>query len=218
MTTSISLLVVAKAPVVGQVKTRLAATVGATHAAELAAASLLDTIEVCRATFGVARCHLALAGELAAATRGDEIRRAVAGWRIRPQHGAGLAERLAHAHAAMAGPALQIGMDTPQVTRALLEEAADGLASHDAVLGPALDGGWWALGVRDPSYGAALVRVPMSTSETYEATRAALRATGLDVATCRPLRDVDDAADADAVAGEAPSSRFARAWTGVTAR
>lgn len=215
MTAGVEVLVVAKAPVPGQVKTRLAVTVGATRAAELAAASLLDTIEVCGATFGVARCHLALAGRLSEAVAGPEIAEAVVGWQVREQRGSGLAERLVNAHAALSGRVVQIGMDTPQITPALLAEMADGLATHDAVVGPARDGGWWALAVRDPWYAAALTGVPMSTGTTGEQTCAALRARGLDVGTGPMLCDVDEAADAQRVAADRPESRFAAAWSGV---
>ena len=66
-------LVVAKAPVPGQVKTRLGIEIGMTEAAEIAAASLLDTLAACRDAVGPDACHLALAGDLADAVRRDEL-------------------------------------------------------------------------------------------------------------------------------------------------
>lgn len=207
------LLVVARAPVPGEAKTRLARVVGDEVAAGLAAAALLDTLEACAATAGTADCVLALHGDLARATDGAALRDALAGWVVVPQHGDGFAERLAHAHAdAGPGAVLQVGMDTPQVTPGLLAEVCAGLSGHDAVLGPAEDGGWWVLALRDPAHAAALVGVPMSTPETYAATRAALEARGLRVGTAPTLRDVDTAADAEAVARSAPGTRFARRW------
>ncbi|TWH68719.1 hypothetical protein JD77_03717 [Micromonospora olivasterospora] len=148
------LLVLAKAPVPGRVKTRLCPPVRPAEAAEVAAAALLDTLDAARAAPDVVPV-LALAGRLAGAVRGAELRAALAGWRVLPQRGAGLAERLAHAHADAAAafpgrPVLQIGMDTPQVGPAELAAASARLATVDAVLGPAADGGWWALGLRDP--------------------------------------------------------------------
>lgn len=207
-------LVVAKAPVAGLVKTRLGATVGMNLAAEVAAAALLDTLAAARAAVGPGRCHLALAGDLTDAEAGEPIAQALAGWRVRPQGTGDLAARLARAHADLAGggPVVQVGSDTPQVTPASLAEVAAGLRADDAVLAPAADGGWWALGLRDPAEGAALVGVPMSTPQTYAATRAALLARGLSVATGRTLRDVDDEADAQVVAASAPGTRFARTW------
>jgi glycosyltransferase A (GT-A) superfamily protein (DUF2064 family) len=127
------------------------------------------------------------------------------GFDIVPQRGGPLDERLAAAFAAVRGPALLIGMDTPQVTPGLLD--VDWRAA-DAVFGPAADGGFWALGLREP--GPALLRgVPMSTPATGAIQRARLISAGLRVAALPQLRDVDAAADALAVARKAPRSRFA---------
>jgi len=211
---SARVLVVAKAPVAGRVKTRLGVTVGDVVAAELAAAALLDTLAACRAAFGVDGCLMALSGDLMDAVRGDELARALDGWQVARQRGVTFAERLANAHLDVppGGPVVQVGMDTPQVTPGLLHEVVGGLADHDAVLGPAHDGGWWALGLRRPAGAATLRDVPMSTPTTYDATRAALVRVGLAVGAATGLRDVDDAEDAGAVAAAAPDGEFARAW------
>jgi glycosyltransferase A (GT-A) superfamily protein (DUF2064 family) len=129
-----------------------------------------------------------------------------------PQRGAGLAVRLVNAFRDTALPgvaSLLIGMDTPQVTPKLLAAVADGLADADAVLGPAEDGGWWALALRDPRHAEVLRAVPMSTSDTGTRTVAALRERGLGVAYAEPLRDVDTAVDAVLVARQCRSGRFA---------
>jgi glycosyltransferase A (GT-A) superfamily protein (DUF2064 family) len=108
-------------------------------------------------------------------------------------------------------------MDTPHVTADLLLEIARALAEHDGVLGPAEDGGWWVLALREPSRAAVLRDVPMSRPTTGAATRAALVAAGLDVATTATLRDVDEVADAHEVARLAPGTRFAEVWGEVSA-
>jgi glycosyltransferase A (GT-A) superfamily protein (DUF2064 family) len=208
-------LVVAKAPVPGLAKTRLCPPATPRQAAAIAAAALLDTLDAVRATPGVTPV-LAYAGKLAGAERAGEIRAALDGWRRIRQRGATFAERLAHAHADAAALApgravLQIGMDTPQVRPPALAAALDRLAGADAVLGPAADGGWWALGLRDPGHAAALRAVPMSTADTGRATRAALTARGLRVAAAPTLSDVDVWEDALAVADAVPGSRFAAA-------
>jgi rSAM/selenodomain-associated transferase 1 len=205
-------LVVAKAPEVGRVKTRLGALIGMEAAARVAAAALLDTVAAATAAVGAEHCHLSLGGDLDRAVAAAELREALAGWTVHQQRGADLGDRLARAHARVRGPVVQIGMDTPHLTPALLLEMGEELDRHDAVLGPAEDGGWWALALREPRRAAVLRGVPMSTSTTGADTRAALAAVGLDVATAATLRDVDEVADADAVARLAPSTRFADVW------
>lgn len=215
-------LVTAKAPVPGEVKTRLGVDIGMDAAARVAAASLLDTLEACGAAYPPGRRHLALAGDLRRALLAPDLDEALAGWDVFPQEGKGFAHRLAHAHATVAtrgqGPAVQIGMDTPQVTPELLlqVEAALGLPSDpgaaDAALGPAEDGGWWVLALRDGTRAAVLRGVPMSEPTTCVETRAALTAAGQRVIDVAVLRDVDTVADADAVAALAPDGRFAAEW------
>lgn len=212
------MLVVAKAPVAGRVKTRLGADIGMDEAAAIAAAALVDTLVACRDAVGPRHCTLALDGDLAGAVRGDELTRLVAGWTVNPQHGDGFAERLVHAHLGVPagpGPVVQIGMDTPQVTPGLLLDAAAAATGHDAVLGPAEDGGWWVLALHEAGHARLLGAVEMSTGTTHDDTRRALESGGLSVGSTTALRDVDTVADADAVAATAPGSRFARAWTSV---
>ncbi|CAN5518024.1 DUF2064 domain-containing protein [soil metagenome] len=214
--TGTRMLVMAKAPVPGLAKTRLAATVGDTAAAAAAAAALLDTLNACSEAVGAESCVLALAGDPADAVAPEEIRAALTGWTVVPQRGDGFDELLAHAHHdAGDGPVLQVGMDTPQLTGTLLREVAAALASHDCVLGPADDGGWWVLGRHTADVATALLGVAMSTPTTHDDTRAALLARGVSVATAESLRDVDTSEDADHVAGLAPDTRFAHAWTAL---
>ena len=80
-------LVVAKAPVPGMVKTRLGRDVGMTVAAELASAALLDTLEACARTFGPQRCHLALTGDLVQAVGTVPIQAMLRGWSVLEQRG-----------------------------------------------------------------------------------------------------------------------------------
>lgn len=205
-------LVVAKAPEPGRTKTRLAAAVGAQRAADLSAAALLDTVKACSAAFGVERCHVSLAGSLDNAVDADRIREALAGWHVHAQTGDGFADRLIRSHRQVPGPVIQVGTDTPQVTAADLLEVAELLKGADAVLGMAVDGGWWVLALHDPKAAECLRNVPMSSPETGARTLAALEAAGLKVALAGELRDVDQAEDAELVAQTAPSTEFARQW------
>jgi uncharacterized protein len=210
-------IVLAKAPEPGRVKTRLCPPATPVEAADLAAASLLDTIDAVTGVPG-AEPVVALTGRLAGAVRRAELDAALLGCRVLPQRGDGLGERIAAAHADTAAlycgrPSLQVGMDTPQVDAALLVTCLDRLRAHgtDGVLGLAADGGWWAMGLRDPRAARLVAGVPTSRDDTGERTLRALRAGGLRVALLPELTDVDTAADALTVAEAAPGGRFAAA-------
>ncbi|AFM15478.1 hypothetical protein Mycch_0660 [Mycolicibacterium chubuense NBB4] len=214
------LLVVAKAPVPGLAKTRLAARLGADAAADIAAAALLDTLDAVAATDATARV-VAMTGDLDAARRADDLRARLSDFTVVAQRGEDFADRLANAHldavaATGAGAVVQIGMDTPQVTPQLLTGAASGLDDHDAVLGLARDGGWWVLGVRDAAAADCLRGVPMSVADTGILTLQALRHNGLRVTLTEELADVDTLDDIDAVRRVClPESRFHRATATV---
>ncbi|MEU4740947.1 DUF2064 domain-containing protein [Actinosynnema sp. NPDC023658] len=212
MTPTASLLVVAKAPVPGLAKTRLCPPATPGEAAEVAAAALLDTLDAVLATPRV-RPVVAMTGSLGDACRSAEIRAVLRHFTVLPQRGASFADRLANAHVdthrAHGLPVFQIGMDTPQVTPLLLAESVERLLAHDAVLGPAADGGWWALGLRDPAVAAALRAVPMSRPDTGARTLLALG--DRDTAVLPVLSDVDDMATARRVAADVPHTRFAAA-------
>ena len=198
---NVQLLLVAKEPVPGRVKTRLCPPCTPHQAAAIARAALNDTLETLSRVPAVRRT-LVLHGRYAPPV----------GWDVVPQRGDGLGQRLANAFADTALPgvaSLLVGMDTPQVDEALIGQALDGLA--DAVLGPAEDGGWWVLALREPRHAAVLAGVPMSTSDTGALTAAALRRRGLTVGAAPVLRDVDTAVDAWAVADAHPDGRFAAA-------
>src|SRR5699024_5994696 len=125
------LLVMAKAPHAGTVKTRLAAAIGDGPAARVAAAALLDTLEAATSAVGAGSCHLALSGDLTGAADEARLRTALAGWHVFGQRGDDFATRLVAAHAdAGPGHVVQIGMDTPQVSVADLDAVAQRLHDH----------------------------------------------------------------------------------------
>ncbi|WP_410641190.1 DUF2064 domain-containing protein [Amycolatopsis sp. lyj-346] len=224
MTARFILLVVAKAPVPGLAKTRLCPPATPAQAAQIAAAALLDTLDAVCAVPGAAPV-VAMTGDLGSATRPVEIGMALRRVTTIPQRGWDFGARLANAHADAAAvhaglPILQIGMDTPQITPEALAAAAAPIldSGHDSVLGPAADGGWWALGLADPRHAQVLVDVPMSRDDTGERTLRALTASGLRPRTAACLSDVDTMADARAVAAACPDGRFARAVAAVGGR
>jgi glycosyltransferase A (GT-A) superfamily protein (DUF2064 family)/SAM-dependent methyltransferase len=193
-----TVIVLAKEPVPGRVKTRLQSEFTAAEAAALARAALSDTLAAVAAA-SVRRRVLVLDGKPG--------RWLPAGFEVLPQRGGGLAERIAGAFedAYAAEPMLLLGMDTPQLDPALL----DVRWSSDAVLGRTVDGGYWALGLVYPDP-RALVGVPMSTGHTGTAQLERLQSLGYRVGSLPVLRDVDTPADAAAVAAEYPRLRMSR--------
>ena len=195
-----ALIVIAKAPVAGRVKTRLTPPFTPAQAAGLAAAALVDTLAAGTCARRAQRRVLVLDGE-----PGTWV---PDGFEVLPQRGDGLAERLAAAFDDVGGPAFLVGMDTPQVTPALLDAGLAALDRADAVFGAALDGGYWSIGLRRPDP-EVFRGVPMSESDTGARQRARLAELGLRTEVLPPLCDVDTAADARVVAAAAPRSRFA---------
>jgi uncharacterized protein len=200
-----ALLVIAKEPVPGRVKTRLCPPCTYDEAALLAQAALEDTLAACDAAAATRRV-LVLDGR-----PGDWV---PAGWDVIPQRGDGLAARLAAAFADAGGPAFLVGMDTPHVRPRLLRDGLAAVEAVDAAFGPADDGGYWAIGLREPDP-AVFARVPMSRVYTGAVQRARLAAHGLRTVDLPSLRDVDDIADARAAAAAAPGGRFAAALAAI---
>jgi glycosyltransferase A (GT-A) superfamily protein (DUF2064 family) len=200
------LIVIAKSPVPGVSKTRLCPPCSPDQAAAVAEACLADTLRAVAAVPST-RPVLALEG-----TPGSWL---PLGIDVVAQRGAGLDERLAAAFDDCGAPALLIGMDTPQVTPGLLAACLATLAGPGvgAVLGPAVDGGWWAIGLQSPDP-AAFLGVPMSTPHTCRAQHGRLEDLGLAVTPLPALRDVDTWEDAVSVAAP-PHTRFAAAVAAV---
>ena len=212
----VTLVVIAKAPVAGFAKTRLANAVGERAAADIAAATLLDTLDAVDATPVQARV-VALTGDLDKASSSRQIRSRLNDLSVVEQRGDDFSARLANAMvdaAAVAGsrPVLLIASDTPQVTAGLLTECAQALLQTDVVFGMARDGGWWVLGVTDPAMADCLNAIPTSRSDTGPATLEALRDKGLAVTLMAELSDVDTVDDVELVRADcAPDSRFVNA-------
>lgn len=208
-------IVLAKAPLPGRVKTRLSPPLSADQAASVAAAALDDTF---RAVLGSKRSTGTVA-----VFDGEPSPWVPAGITVIPQIEGGLDRRLPAAfgdvHALHGGAMVLIAMDTPQVTAAMVDEAIDALErpGADAVFGPADDGGYWLIGLRglrsgEGSYDALFHDVPMSTDETGAAQRERLLACGWRVHDVGPLRDIDTIADIIAVTNAEPRLRVTEAW------
>lgn len=187
------LLIFARPPEFGRVKTRLAASIG--PVAALAVYEELLALTRAAADGVAARKTLWLAP---AAPAAPAALWPGAGYAQRVQPAGDLGARMAAAFtAAFAGgapAAILIGTDCPGLRAAHLEAAFAQLATHDVVLGPAADGGYYLLGMKTfiPDF---FVDKPWSTAAVRAATLADARRLGLRVAQLPTLRDVDTADD-----------------------
>ena len=195
-----TLVIIAKECLPGRVKTRLHPAVSFEQAAELAAASLADTLAV-GSELCADRRILAFDGLVPPPGSGD--------YEIVPQVVGELDTRLAAIFDAADGPTLLLGMDTPQLVAGDIAEVFPWPDDADFVFGPAHDGGFWCLGMREPR-GELIQGVPMSRDDTGARQLDRLRAAGGSIRMLTSLTDVDTIRDAHAVADAAPETRFAR--------
>jgi len=201
-----AIVLLTKAPRPGSVKTRLCPPLSLAAAARLAEASIADTMEVIDQIEWSA-CVLAIDKPNSHWMR--------PGWfQIRQPHG-GLDVRIGDvleraAVIASGKPVLLIGMDTPHLQVDDLQATRDLLDTHDAVIGPADDGGFWALGMRVADR-RLVAGVAMSTARTGGDQLKRMRAAGLSVAVAPRYRDIDTIEDALAASLVAPTRRFAAA-------
>ena len=185
-----TICIFAKAPRAGHVKTRLAVSIGPEAAAELAAAFLWDTLAVAERAPS-ARVVVVLSGDAALLPTLEER---VAVW---PQGEGDLGARLERGlrRALSDAPrAIAIGTDSPGLGLATLVQALASLETHDAVVGPAEDGGFYLLGLNACPEGL-LADVPWSSVDTRARTLTRLRRHGMSVDLLPAWFDVDVAAD-----------------------
>jgi uncharacterized protein len=203
------MMVIAKTPVVGRVKTRLCPPLSLEQACDVAWACLLDTLDIA-ALVPASRHVLVLDGE-----PGKWIPER---FEVLAQRGDGLAERLAAAFADVNDAGVVIAMDTPQVSAEHLSAGLTALdAGADAVLGLAADGGYWMIGLRrDVDPVAVFNNVPMSTSETGQAQRSQLEALGLRTVLLPSYRDIDTMEDLHVVAAGMATGRLPLVLSGLS--
>ncbi|MEV6055838.1 TIGR04282 family arsenosugar biosynthesis glycosyltransferase [Streptomyces sp. NPDC052107] len=199
-----AVLVMAKAPRPGSVKTRLHPLLGPRGCAALQAELIRHTLDTVTAT-GL-RTYLAYThgrGDGEAST--PDVRVAAhPGVRTLVQRGQDLGQRLTaavtDAFTDGGGPLLVIGTDAPTLTRMHLAAALTALENHDVVLGPALDGGYYLIGTRRPHTELfALDAMWWSTDKVMAATLTLAAEAGLRAELLAPLRDLDTSEDAAAL-------------------
>jgi uncharacterized protein len=186
------LIIFLRAPRTGTVKTRLAATIGASAALEaykMMVEALLRRIESCP---GV---ELRYTPDAAA----DEIRLWLQlTWQSRPQGSGDLGARMDRAFvetfAAGAQRVAIIGSDCPSVDLQDIDAAWAGLSQNDLVLGPAGDGGYWLIALRQPQP-SLFQNMEWSTSSVLAETLVRAQKAGLRYSLLRQLADVDTESD-----------------------
>lgn len=192
------LIVFVKVPVEGDVKTRLANAIGPGAAVLLYRSFVRDIIEKVRQ----ARFPTFVFFSPADASR------AVADWlgtdlTYYPQEGEDLGERMLSAFRMVFPPfsrAVLIGGDCPDLPLALIEEAFARLENHDAVVGPATDGGYYLIGFSTPDFPEAPFRdIDWSTPGVFKSTMAILGSHGVGVHVLPPWSDVDEYDDLKAL-------------------
>jgi len=181
----------------GQVKTRLAKDTG-----DLVAADIHKhfTLRLGNRLANVAdyRCVFVSPDEAC-----DRMQTAITlGWLALPQRDGDLGCRMKHAFQALflkCDPAkdaqvVLIGADLPTLSAAELEQAFASLVDHDVVLGPAMDGGYYAIGLRGPwqaEYEGLFTAIGWSTEQVFEQTRQVIRNASLDLAVLGMREDID---------------------------
>ena len=186
--------VLLKAPRAGYVKTRLASEIGELHALRLYRLMAGRVLAALQATGAPTTIWYA-----PPEARPEMWRWLGQEWDLRPQASGDLGARLAAAaRAAPEGTGwLAVGGDCPDLTSELLLQAAEVLKTHEVVLGPAFDGGYYLIGGRVP-LPDLFSGIPWGTDQVLQATRERLQRDGVAWEELPALRDVDTADDARA--------------------
>jgi rSAM/selenodomain-associated transferase 1 len=195
---SAALIVFAKAPIEGYVKTRLCPPLTPDEAASLHGSLVLDLLERCQALKG---CDRILAGAPTPDHPFFGAMKTRFNIPIWDQVGDDLGARMAHAFQSAFGLPYQsviiIGTDIPGITGPLISMAFKSLQQHDIVLGPTVDGGYSLIGLRSPTP-ELFEQIPWSTDAVFSLTQEKANAQGLSVKTLPMLRDLDTVEDLQA--------------------
>ena len=191
---SARLVVFAKAPQAGKVKTRLIPALGAQGASALAQRMLTHVLQQALQS-NAGPVELCMSPPCDPAWENVAIPAAV----LRTAQGEGdLGERMARAirrvTAEVGVPVLLMGSDCPALTAAVLHEAARQLQTHDALLIPVADGGYVLIGLKSPCP-TLFSQMPWSTASVAAETLSRMAALGLSVWRGPLLHDIDEPAD-----------------------
>jgi rSAM/selenodomain-associated transferase 1 len=198
------LLAMLKAPRVGYVKTRLARDIGADAAAVIFRALVERQMAAIPVSWR-SEVHVAPADATSEMQRWLGPRHT-----YHPQSRGDLGERLISAIAGAfergASAVIVVGGDCPDLDQTCLNEAASLLRQVDVVLGPALDGGYYLIGLTRPTP-QLFMNIPWSSSQVLEATVERIKTAGLKQAMLAPKEDIDDLASLRRVFPSASETR-----------
>jgi rSAM/selenodomain-associated transferase 1 len=195
-----ALVIFAKAPIPGEVKTRLCPPLTPDEAATLHGSFVLDMLE--RTKLAVAKLQLPFHRYLACAPSSElvffKIMEERQGVRLLDQVGEDLGQRM---HGIFSGlfakgyaQVIIVGTDVPTLPLSVYQEAFSMLGRSDVVLGPALDGGYYLIGLKQPAE-QLFTGVPWSTDQVLAVTQQQAKALGLSVELTTAWRDVDTITD-----------------------
>ena len=195
-----TLVIMAKAPRLGSVKTRLAKSLPLQAVNELYRCLLGDTIALAQTLSGVEVAIMCPESDV------EDLGRAAGGAvRVVPQIGNGLAAGLTSVFAHFAGTGhsriVAFNSDSPHLPASVLESAFQALATYDVVIGPTNDGGYYLVGAT-ASHPGLFTGDVMGTTSAFEALLARARALRLSVHLTEPFYDIDEAADLDRLVAE----------------
>ncbi|MBH0190124.1 MAG: glycosyltransferase [Nitrospira sp.] len=195
-----ALVIFAKAPIPGEVKTRLCPPLTPDEAATLHGSFVLDMLE--RSKLAVAKLQLPFHRYLACAPSSElvffKIMEERQGVRLLDQTGEDLGQRMHRTFADLFAKGYKqviiVGTDVPTLPLSVYQEALAMLSRSDVVLGPALDGGYYLIGLKQPAE-QLFAGVPWSTDQVLGATQRNAKTLGLSVELTTAWRDVDTIAD-----------------------
>ena len=179
-----SLIIYAKAPIMGRAKTRLAADIGPVHAKRIyraMTARIIRNVQDPRWDTALAITPASALGNVPEWAGSAQF----------AQVSGSLSPRLAQVFSNIKGPVVVIGTDCPQVTRRDIGDALSALRGHNAVFGPAADGGFWLMAMNGPVPAKTFDNIRWSSAHTLSDIAANISGS---VAHLRTLTDVDDLA------------------------
>ena len=210
------LLVFARLPEPGRVKTRLARDIGAERALILYEAMLRDTLRAIGSSTD--RLEIEVLWAPTSSANGDALHRAFGDRPLAMQTGESLGDRLSMAFSERfffhrTDKIIAIGVDDPSLDRQLIDHAFTLLDSCEWILGPAADGGYYLIGCRAASFNPEVfLDIAWGTDQVMSATLSKIRSWNATVAVLPERRDLDDGADLRAYAGGGEVGEVLRGW------